>query len=164
VETAVTPSKAEVVLDGESVGFASDYDGKWDELTVAPGPHSVAFAAKGYRTLIVDWTARPGAGYTFRDELVRGSGEERRTQEDAAPTTGRGRLRIHVEPPDAAVYLDGEYMGLAAELSRLRGALPVVVGSHRLEVVRPGYDSAQRSVDVADSTLATVELTLTATP
>jgi len=33
VETGVSPAKAEVVLDGESVGFARDYNGRWDEMT-----------------------------------------------------------------------------------------------------------------------------------
>jgi hypothetical protein len=172
VETGVSPAKAEVVLDGESVGFASDYNGRWDELSVAPGPHTITFRAKGYRSLVVDFEARPGATYTFNDTLTAGDGEERRTlappaaaapqetpEHDSAPSA-TGRLRIHAEPADSAVYLDGEYLGLGADLSRIHGSLAVGIGTHRLEVVRPGFASAVRTIDVDGGDPATVELRL----
>ena len=170
VETGVSPSKAEVVLDGDMVGFASDYNGRWDRLTVAPGPHTIAFQKKGYRTLVVAFEARPGATYALNDALVPGEGEDRRTLPPAAssapPETreplpaGVGRLRVHAQPGDAAVYLDGEYLGLGAELGRIHAALAVATGTHRLEAVRPGYVSAVRAIEVGETDLATVELIL----
>jgi hypothetical protein len=172
VETGVSPSKAEVVLDGDMVGFASDYSGRWDKLSVVPGPHTIAFQEKGYRTLVVAFEARPGATYAFHDVLVPGEGEDRRTLPAAvaAPPTetlspipapsATGRLRVHAEPGDAAVYLDGGYLGLGAELSRIHAALAVATGAHRLEVVRPGYVSAARTIDVGETDLAVVEFTL----
>ncbi len=176
VETGVTPSKANVLLDGDTVGFASDYNGRWDTLSVAPGPHTIAFQEKGYRTLVVTFEARPGATYAFNDTLVPGDGEDRRALPAASTATPPqipapsplpspspitlGRLRVHVEPPDAAVYLDGEYLGLGAELSRIHGAFAVATGGHRLEAVRPGFVSADRPIEVGDSDVVVVELTL----
>jgi PEGA domain-containing protein len=175
IETGVSPAKAEVVLDGEAVGFASDYNGRWDELTVAPGQHTITFRAKGYRSLVVDLEARPGATYKFHDALAPGEGEEHRTLASAEPpatqppqeanapgsvTVATGRLRIHAEPPDAAVYLDGEYLGMAGDLDRIHGSLAVAAGKHRLEVVRPGFASTARSIDVEGTAPATVELRL----
>jgi hypothetical protein len=172
VETGVSPSKAEVVLDGDTVGFASDYSGRWDRLSVVPGPHTITFQKKGYRTLVIAFEARPGATYVFNDALVSGEGEDRRTlpaavtaappetREPISATSATGRLRVRAEPGDAAVYLDGEYLGLGSELSRIHGSLAVATGSHRLEVVRPGYLSAVRTIDVGGSDVATVELTL----
>ena len=172
IETGVTPSKAEVVLDGDTVGFASDYNGRWDELSVAPGPHTIAFQEKGYRTLLITFEARPGATYVFNDVLVIGDGEDHRAlpaEATAAPPQTQsppsspitvGRLRVHVEPPDAAVYLDGEYLGLGAELSRIHSALAVATGPHRLEAVRPGYVSASRAIEVGKTDIVTVELAL----
>ena len=170
VETGVTPSKAEVVLDGDTVGFASDYNGRWDQLSVAPGPHTIAFQQKGYRTLIVTFVARPGASYVFNDVLVSGEGEERRVLPEAveppqaprpnAAPVAVGRLRVRAEPTDAAVYLDGEYIGLGGELSRIHAALAVATGSHHLEAVRPGYVSAARTVEVGDTDVVIVDLSL----
>jgi len=181
IETGVTPSKAEVVLDGETVGFASDYNGRWDKLSVAPGSHTIAFQEKGYRTLFITFEARPGATYSFTDELVPGDGEDRRELPQApaaaaaaappqtpspyislgASSAVVGRLRVHAEPPDAAVYLDGEYLGLGSELNRIHAALAVATGPHRLEAVRPGYVSASLAIEVGDTEVANVEITLT---
>ena len=179
VETGVTPSKAEVVLDGDTVGFASDYNGRWDKLSVAPGLHTIAFQEKGYRTLVITFEAGPGATYAFNDALVPGDGEDQRELSQApaaAPMPPQipspyvspnsspvalGRLRVHAEPPDAAVYLDGEYLGLGAELGRIHGALAVATGAHRLEAVRPGYVSASLAIEVGDADVANVEITLT---
>ena len=170
IETNVSPSKAEVALDGEAVGFASDYSGRWDELRVAPGRHTIAFREKGYRTLIVDFDAHPGSRYAFNDALSVGDGEEHRTLLAPAPeappsahaeaSTTTGRLRVHAEPEDAAVYLDGEYLGLAAELARIHGALAVSTGTHRLEAVHPGYASAVRTIEVGTTDVVAVDLAL----
>jgi hypothetical protein len=172
IETGVSPSRAEVVVDGEVVGYAGDYNGRWDKLSVAPGPHTITFRATGYRSLVVDLEARPGATYAFHDTLAAGDGEERRTltaAEPAAPQVAHapssapvatGRLRIHAEPADSAVYLDGEYLGMGADLARIHGSLAVATGTHRLEVVRPGYASAVRTIDVGETDPASVELRL----
>jgi len=175
VETGVTPQKASVVLDGDAVGFASDYNGRWDKLSVAPGPHTIAFQMKGYRTLVIAFEASPHATYAFNDALVPGEGEDRRTlAAAAAPPPDRqqpppsslaiGRLRVQAEPADAAVYLDGEYLGLGAELGRIHAALAVPAGAHRLEAVRPGYVSASRAVEVGETDVVSVVLTLQPAP
>jgi hypothetical protein len=59
-----------------------------------------------------------------------------------------GRLRLRVEPADASVYLDGRFLGTGGDLERLRAGLLVDSGPHRLEVVRPGYRSEERTVEV----------------
>lgn len=179
IETGVTPSKAEVLLDGESVGFAADYNGRWDRLSVAPGHHTITFRASGHRSVVVEFDARPGAHYNFDDTLVSGDGEDRRAlaAEPAPPpqapaaapaaapaTAATGRLRLHIEPGDAAVYLDGEYLGMGVELARVHGAIAVSTGTHQVEAVRPGFVSAKRTIEVGASELATAELTLAQQP
>jgi hypothetical protein len=49
------------------------------------------------------------------------------------------RLRLQVTPDDASLYLDGNFLGSAREIAQLSAGLVVPAGSHRLEVVRPGY-------------------------
>jgi hypothetical protein len=162
-----------VVLDGEPVGFAADYDGRWDQLQLTPGKHTIAFRAEGYRTLVIEFEARPGARYDFDDLLAQGDGEDHRTLAapplDTAPgnrggdptsTPTGGRLKLRVQPADAAVYLDGEYLASGTELERIHGAIPVVTGTHRVEAVRPGYVSQFRIVEVGETDVAAVDLTL----
>jgi hypothetical protein len=57
------------------------------------------------------------------------------------------RLHVTVTPPDASVYLDGNFVGTAREIQGLSAGLIVSPGSHRLEVVRPGYEQRELSFD-----------------
>jgi hypothetical protein len=165
IETDVSPSKAEVLLDGESVGYASDYDGRWDDLKISPGHHTISFAHKGYKTLVVGLEARPGAEYEFKDVLAHGDGEvHREVKQAAAPKDSTAGLRIAVTPEDAAVYLDGQYLGLAGELGQIHGALKIDAGEHKLEAVRPGYGSEVRTIGVEPGGVASISFTLTAQP
>ena len=64
----------------------------------------------------------------------------------APPSRGsdRGELFLDVQPADASVYVDGEFYGKASEVTRLE--LPN--GRHRVEVVRPGYKTEEKEVDI----------------
>ena len=185
VLTKLAPSKAEVMVDGVSVGYAKDYTGRWDSLHLAPGKHTITFRSPGYTTSVIDLEALPAAHYVFSDDLVRGDGETRHVLPAPTPpaatasaaaevpafvpapalsSVARGRLKVRAQPEDAAVYLDGEYLGLAGELARLHGAIPVATGQHRLEAVRPGYVSAASTIEVSGDAVAEAEITLVRAP
>jgi hypothetical protein len=53
-----------------------------------------------------------------------------------------GLLALDVSPNDASVYVDGRFVGSV----RQTGELELSPGPHRIEVVRPGYETAEREV------------------
>jgi hypothetical protein len=59
-----------------------------------------------------------------------------------------GSLKLAIVPDDASVYLDGRFLGTGRELARLRAGLIVDPGEHRIEVVRPGRQSEEKSFSV----------------
>jgi hypothetical protein len=59
-----------------------------------------------------------------------------------------GHVSLAIEPSDAAVYLDGRFLGTADRLSRHDGPLLVDAGDHEIEVVRPGYGSRKMQFSV----------------
>lgn len=63
-----------------------------------------------------------------------------------APAADResGSLRLEVRPEDTSVYVDDDFRGTAREARSLR--LPP--GRHTIELVRPGYATEQRQVEV----------------
>ncbi len=69
---------------------------------------------------------------------ARGDAREGRFDREALPAE-RGRLRFEIEPADAAVYLDDDYVGTGEELAGLRRGVPVAAGKHTVSVVRPGF-------------------------
>lgn len=60
----------------------------------------------------------------------------------------QGRVRLEVEPDDASVYLDGQFIGTARDLASLRRGLLVEPGKHTVAVVRPGRESVEREFEV----------------
>jgi hypothetical protein len=160
VETAIKPKKAEVLVDGQVVGEARDFNGKWDQLFLKPGSRSIEFRKPGYMTLTL-WLDVPAGGYIrIEESLAEGEGPDPRSMEQPAEPEKRaperapeqaipqGLLRIEASPADAAIYLDGEFLARAEELGRLHGALPVALGRHVIEVVRPGYEGTSFEIVV----------------
>ncbi len=170
VEADIRPKKAQVTLDGTPVGQARDFNGPWDLLVLRKGTHTVEFSAPGYMTLRVVLEVKSGGYYHFTDRLLEGEGldprssepvllveeepvpraeiamEERPESEQPAARLQSGLLHVRVQPPDAAVYLDGEFLAKGDELSRLHGSIPVARGEHTLEVLRPGYQAQTLTV------------------
>jgi prefoldin subunit 5 len=77
-----------------------------------------------------------------------------------AAHAGSARLRLRVEPGDASVYLDGRFLGSAAELSRLRDGLLIAGGEHVLEVVRPGWQEEVERFEAKEGSEITLEVSL----
>jgi hypothetical protein len=76
----------------------------------------------------------PHADPSLRPEL----GGEGVPGAHARPPLGEAALDVAVSPPGAAVYLDGEFLGTAAELRLLQRGVAVSAGKHRIEVFAPG--------------------------
>jgi hypothetical protein len=55
-----------------------------------------------------------------------------------------GALRLEVQPADASVYVDGDFKGSARQLR----ALTLPAGRHRVEIVRPGFRTVEREVEI----------------
>jgi hypothetical protein len=100
----------------------------------------------------------------MRDDQDRDQGDgdhgpgmsHRMSREDS----GQSHLRLSVEPRDASVYLDGQFVGTGTDLSLLHAGLPVSPGSHKLSVVRPGHKPVEKSFDVKSGGNVELEISL----
>ena len=75
-----------------------------------------------------------------------------------------GRVHLAVDPDDAAVYLDGRFLGTGRELAKLGSGLIVDPGSHKLSVVRPGRESKSVDFQVAAGEEVDLNVELAAAP
>ena len=55
---------------------------------------------------------------------------------------------LDVWPHDAAVYLNGNFVGQASEVSQLSAGLLIDPGPHRLQVIHPEYPKRQIELDL----------------
>lgn len=89
----------------------------------------------------------------------RGEADDRDDDDRPAAREGRsehGRLRMNVRPADASVYVDGQFRGSGKQVERLE--LPP--GRHRIEVVRPGFRTFDREVEVRPGDTVDVDVEL----
>jgi hypothetical protein len=170
VRVLVDPAEARVYVDGYYAGTVDDFDGLFQRLHVAPGRHEIALKLEGYQThrlkvyvppdstVKVHFDMQKGEGETFED-LAKGVPEtearrereqeerwteaEDRAEEDEMAAVG-GRLELSVRPEDASVYVDGAFRGSGRETSSLK----LAPGRHRIEIVRPGYQTFEREVEI----------------
>lgn len=85
-----------------------------------------------------------------RSEARRAEARDEESDEAEAPRSGTAKqasLRLSVRPEDASIYVDGSFRGTARELS----SIDLRPGKHRIEVVRPGFRTFEREVDVASN-------------
>lgn len=176
----VDPEETKVFVDGYYAGVVDDFDGIFQRLYLAPGRHEIALRLEGHRTHVfrvyvpIDQTLKihhrmvPGEGEDRadfggewdderwnEDREVRGGPAgwaryDERERDERRPVDGWGTLRLDVRPLDASIYVDGEFRGTAREARSLR--LPA--GAHRIEVVRPGFRTAERDVEVKTDSIA----------
>jgi hypothetical protein len=164
----VDPAEARVYVDGYYAGVVDDFDGLLQRLHVSPGRHEIALKLEGYKTHRMRVYVGPDATVKLHHEMQKGVGETSEDLTGGAPLPERevraeggdedrppvaedevraqefGRLQLDVQPEDASVYVDGAFRGTGREASSLR----LAPGRHRIEVVRPGYRTAESDVDV----------------
>jgi hypothetical protein len=176
VRVQVQPSQTRVYVDGYYAGVADDFDGLFQRLNVSAGAHDISLRLDGHRTFNVKVYVPLDDTIKLQHKMVRGTGEEnagvmgvpvdyarheereraddREGEEygddrDVAPPVDQpresGMVRLDVQPADASIYVDGVFRGTGRELRQLR--LPA--GRHRIEVVRPGYRTVERDVELA---------------
>lgn len=87
--------------------------------------------------------------YSERNRRTRDPGDEEPWRErrgadlvEEGPTPETA-VRLRIVPGDASIYLDGSFLGLAEDVQEV----PVSPGSHRIEVVRPGYEGVSETLD-----------------
>ncbi|HXY38182.1 MAG TPA: PEGA domain-containing protein [Vicinamibacteria bacterium] len=186
VRVLVDPSDARVYVDGYYAGTVDDFDGLFQRLHVAPGQHEITLKLEGYQshrmrvyvspdtTLKLQYKMQKGTGESFADlaanvpqsVLERDRERMRQHEQEQAFVEGEpggeqamanaGTLRLEIRPGDASVYVDGAFRGTGREAAALR----LAPGRHRLEVVRPGYRTSEREVEVGpgQSNEVTIEL------
>jgi len=76
VDVDVSPEHARVILDGELIGVADDFDGSPGYLYLRPGHYTLEFTLKGYKTEKIELDAERGRYVPIDLKLERVPGEK----------------------------------------------------------------------------------------
>jgi PEGA domain len=142
VQLDIQPRDVEVRIDGvlttgEGRGF----------LDLPSGTYRVEVSRPGYRTWETELVVRQGIRYRIETKLERLPGEEGRVQRGSSPRLA-GELILDTTPKDVIVKMDGRLLGVADLLQGSVALRSIPVGSHQLELSRPGYRTVTREITV----------------
>jgi hypothetical protein len=70
VRLDVEPSDAAVHVDGYYAGVVDDFDGTWQRVALAPGPHRIEIVAPGYEPVTFDVNVLPNQTVRYRADLT----------------------------------------------------------------------------------------------
>jgi hypothetical protein len=124
---------AGVWVDGQYVGYVKNLRGS-DKLVLVPGEHHLLFKLVGYEDVSRTVVVEPGAEANYRVSMVQLPDLTFPEKEDTA------KVRISVEPEEAAVFLNGAYVGHVDRFDGHKG-MRLAPGTYRFKISLPGYQA-----------------------
>lgn len=131
---------AGVWLDGQYVGFVRDLRGR-DRLVLVPGDHELLFKLVGYEDQKLSITVEPGQDAEYHVSM----GPKPDLTYPSRDSTAR--VRIDVEPDDAAVFVNDAFIGHVGRFDGRRG-MRMEPGTYRFVIALPGYETFQAEMTV----------------
>ena len=126
-----------VWIDGQYLGYLDELKGS-KKILLLPGEHKISVRQNGYQDFTQDVTLHPGEKQLLNVTMVKD------TRYVMPAVTSE--IKISVNPDRAAVFLDGRYVGHAAEFG---AGLIVAPGHRKISISLPGYQTFSTEVDLA---------------
>lgn len=121
-----------VWIDGQYVGYLKELKGN-KKVLLLPGEHTISVRQNGYQDFTQRVDLKPGQKLVVPVAMMK------------APTgtnpAAWSTVKIDVNPPRAAVFLDGNFIGHVGEFEGLGRALLVAPGTHNIKIALPGYQT-----------------------
>jgi hypothetical protein len=122
---------AGVWIDGQYVGYVKNLHGS-GKLVLVPGEHLLQIKLIGYEDIDRTITVDPGQEMRYRVSMREAEDVEYPDEADTA------RLRVLVEPEEAAIFIDGAYVGHVDRFNGRRG-MRLASGTYQFTIALPGY-------------------------
>ena len=129
-----------VWVDGQYVGYLKELNGS-KKVLLLPGEHVITVRQGGYRDFVERVQIKPGEKRVVRVAMEKGP-----TGPMPAVTA---TVKIAVNPPRAAVFVDGMFMGHVAEFEGMGRGLLVAPGPHTIKIALPGYQTFETQISPA---------------
>ncbi len=144
LKTKVKPAEAAVWVDGKFAGHADRFNGPGQSLSLPAGNHDIRISLVYHQDYETKVTIEPNSTTVIKQQL--GPSDERRP----GPPYADGKLRCKPDV-DAAVMVNGRFIGHCDQMNGPAQALLLWVGHHDIEVRLSGYQTFKTSIDVTEA-------------
>jgi hypothetical protein len=140
-----------VWVDGQYVGYLRELKGS-KKILLLPGEHEITVRQGAYLDFVRKVEVRAGATQTVDVKMEKDS----RVQMPQVTA----EIKLEVNPNRAAVFVDGVFVGHAAELGGVGKALLVAPGKRKITISLPGYQPFETDLDMVVNQKSTVKTDL----
>ena len=141
-----------VWIDGQYVGYLNELKGD-KKIMLLPGQHEISVRQAGYNSFTQTVVVEPGRVHMLSLQM---------TPDSRALPAGpdAAELKLTVNPNRAAVFVDDDYVGHAAEFGGALHSMLLSPGKHRIKVELPGYRTFETEVNLLPRQKSKVETDL----
>lgn len=129
-----------VWVDGQYVGYLKELKGS-KQVLLLPGDHVITVRQNGYQDFVEHVVLQPGEKKVVRVEMQKGP--------TGAMPTVTAEVKITVSPTRAAVFVDGQFVGHAAEFEGMGRGMLIAPGTHMIRIALPGYQTFETQITPA---------------
>jgi hypothetical protein len=129
-----------VWIDGQYIGFLDELKGS-KKILLLPGTHKLSVRQNGYIDFAQDVVLHAGEKQVVKVTLPKD------TRYVMPPV--RSEIKMSVNPGRAAVFLDGQFVGHAAEFGGIGKSLIVAPGHRKISLSLPGYETFSTEVNLS---------------
>ncbi len=129
-----------VWIDGEYIGYLRDFWGN-KKILLTPGEHRVTIRKFGYHDFTQTFTAEAGKEFLLVTMLEIDTSTQ-------YPVSNTADLRVSVSPREAAILVDGAYVGYAGQFMGLSKYLTLTAGQRRIRIEMKGYRPFETTLNV----------------
>ncbi len=174
----VTPEDAKILLNGKLIGEAYEFASWKSALRLSTKSNEVIVKREGYIEEVVDLHAYNGRKFTVQLNLKRdkfakpvkkiirkrelikkdpkghsSQGVSVKPKDLDTPDTETGIkikkaiIAMNISPAESAIYLDKKFWGITPPSGKIQNMV-LKKGSHTIEVLKPGYRSYRRTLQI----------------
>jgi PEGA domain len=129
-----------VWIDGQYLGYLDELKGS-KKILLLPGTHKLAVRQNGYVDFTRDVELHPGEKQLVTVTMAKDT-------RFVMPAV-TAEIKMSVNPDRAAVFLDGQFVGHAAEFGGIAKSLIVAPGHRKISITLPGYQTFSTEFDLA---------------
>lgn len=126
-----------VWVDGQYVGYLKELKGS-KKVLLLPGEHTITVRQNGYREFVQRVALRPGEKRVVQVAMEKGP--------TGAMPAVTATVKIVVNPTRAAVFVDGLFVGHAAEFQGIGRGMLVAPGIHKIRIALAGYQTFETQI------------------
>ena len=129
-----------VWIDDQYLGYLKELKGS-KKILLLPGTHKVSVRQNGYQDFTREVTLQPGEKQLVTVTMVKAPGY-------VMPAV-TSEIKMSINPDRAAFFLDGQFVGHAAEFGGIGKSLIVAPGHRKISITLPGYNTFNTEIDLA---------------